>query len=145
MKTQFGQTLLCPFFLIPVGVYACVWEREKGKKRERRSLLAGRIDEGLIKRLTLILFPIKCLPGLLIFEPIEIPNFFRKLLNACKNSSKGGTWGAQWGKCLPPAQVMILGDWNGAHMGLPALWGWGGSCFSLCPHPPAHALSLSRK
>ena len=40
-----------------------------------------------------------------------------------------GTWVAQSVKHLPLAQVVILGSWDGAHIGPPALQG---ACISLC-------------
>lgn len=43
-------------------------------------------------------------------------------------------------KCLPWAQVMIVGSWDPAHNGLPSLQG---TCFSLSsPAPPACVLSV---
>ena len=47
--------------------------------------LSGRGDEGLMKSLTLILFTIRALPGLLIFESIEISiTFFKGYLMPIK-------------------------------------------------------------
>lgn len=52
--------------------------------------MAGKGLEVLIKLLKLILFTIKVLPRLVIFEPIKIfITFSQRLLNSNKNSNKG--------------------------------------------------------
>ncbi|CAK7313434.1 hypothetical protein VULLAG_LOCUS17524 [Vulpes lagopus] len=53
-----------------------------------------------------------------------------------------GPWAAQSVKCLPSAQVMIPGNWDGAPHGIgcPAPWG---ACFSLSLCPPLPPLVLS--
>lgn len=54
-----------------------------GKGKGRETLLAGRGNKGLVKLLTLILFTIKALPGLIIFESIDISlTFPQKIFNA---------------------------------------------------------------
>lgn len=67
------------------------WEEKEGegKGREKRPFLADRGDKGLIKLLTLILFIIKALPGLLIFESIEISMTFpQRIFNVNKIVTK---------------------------------------------------------